>query len=80
MLAGISGGRGDGTPWPPPGGELHVGDEEGRQLCAARLAVPVPEPELRTETATPAAADVEERATPASAAPPELPKRAPKKG
>ena len=43
MLIGISGGRGDGTPWPHPGGELVVSDEEGAALCAGRMAVPVAE-------------------------------------
>jgi hypothetical protein len=70
MLTGISGGRGDGTQWPPVGGVLEVGDEEGRDLCAAHLAVPVVEE--RAETAEPAAADVETRAAAA--------KRAPRKG
>ena len=61
MRLGISGGRGDGTPWPPPGGELDVSDEEGAQLCAARLADPVAVPEP-VETAVPPVADVERRA------------------
>ena len=73
MLVGISGGRGDGTPWPPPGGELHVGDDEGRHLIQARFAVAVEEP---VERAVPPAVDVETRDTPPAA----LPKRAPKKG
>lgn len=68
MTAGISGGRGDGTQWPHPGGELDVGDEEGRHLVQAGLAVAVPPP---VERAVPPQVDVEERAT--------LPKRAPKK-
>lgn len=63
MLAGISGGRGDGTMWPPPGGVLEVDAEEGAALCRARLAVPVAEPEP-VETAVPPHADVEERAAP----------------
>lgn len=42
MLAHISGGRGDGTEWPREGEEIDVGDEEGRHLVQARLAVPVP--------------------------------------
>lgn len=41
MIVPISGGRGDGTEWPHPGGILEVDDEEGRHLCQARLAVPV---------------------------------------
>lgn len=45
MVAGISGGRGDGTSWPHPGETLIVSDEEGAHLCAARLAVPVAEEE-----------------------------------
>lgn len=43
MTISISGGRGDGTPWPPAGGELYVSDEEGADLCRARMAVPVAE-------------------------------------
>ena len=61
MTAGISGGRGDGTPWPPVGGELDVGDEEGQDLIQARLAIPVEEP---AERAVVPDADVEERAAP----------------
>jgi hypothetical protein len=60
MLIGISGGRGDGTPWPPPGGELDVSDEEGAHLCAARMAVPVPE-EPAAETAVAPGDDTEKR-------------------
>ena len=52
MLYAISGGRGDGTPWPAAGEELTVDDEEGAQLCAARLAVPVAVPEPVEERAT----------------------------
>ena len=52
MKAGISGGRGDGTVWPPVDGVLEVGDEEGRDLCAAGLAIPYVDPD----------ADVEKRA------------------
>ena len=50
MQAGISGGRGDGTVWPGIGGELDVSDEEGVQLCAGGLAVPVPVPDPPAET------------------------------
>ena len=63
MVTGISGGRGDGTPWPPPGDTLTVDDDEGRHLIQARLAVPVAEPGGPVEVPVPAAADVEERAT-----------------
>src|SRR5262250_2326262 len=38
MLVKISGGRGDGTDWPDPGGVLEVDDDEGAHLCAGRLA------------------------------------------
>lgn len=44
MQISISGGRGDGTPWPPAGGDLDVSDEEGAALCRARVAVPVAVP------------------------------------
>ena len=60
MLVPISGGRGDGSVWPPAGGVLEVGDEEGRALCTARLAVPVVE-EARAEKAVPSEDDVETR-------------------
>lgn len=59
MMIGISGGRGDGTPWPAPGEILDTDDREGRDLCAARLAVPVVEE--RAETPKPAEVDVEKR-------------------
>ena len=43
MVTGISGGRGDGSAWPDPGGDLDVDDDEGAALCASGVAVPVPE-------------------------------------
>lgn len=52
MRTGISGGRGDGTPWPPPGGVLVVSDEEGRALCAAGHAIPYVDPEEGVEKRT----------------------------
>ena len=61
MLVGISGGRGDGTPWPDVGGELDVSDDEGAQLCASGLAAPVAQ-DAPVETAVPPVADVEVRA------------------
>ena len=64
MVVGISGGRGDGIPWPPPGGTLTVDDDEGRHLIQARLAVPVAEPDGPVEAPAPPVVDVEERATP----------------
>ena len=67
MVVGISGGRGDGSPWPGVGGELEVDAAEGAALCQARLAVPVPEE--RAEKAVPARDDVEERAAPKAAKP-----------
>ena len=78
MLVGISGGRGDGTPWPPLGGTLDVDDAEGRHLVQAGLAVPVAVPDGPVEVPERPAVDVEERATgiPSTAG---LPKRAPRK-
>ena len=61
MLVGISGGRGDGTPWPAAGETLEVDTAEGMQLCAAQLAVPVAEPPP-VEKAVAPKADVETRA------------------
>lgn len=46
----ISGGRADGTDWPPPGSVLEVEDREGAELCAAGLAEPVAEVEEPAET------------------------------
>ena len=43
MLVKISGGRGDGSVWPDPGGEIEVDGAEGTHLCQAHLAVPVAE-------------------------------------
>jgi hypothetical protein len=48
MVTSMTGTRG-GVEWPLPGEELEVGDEEGAQLCAAGITVPVPE--QRTEKA-----------------------------
>lgn len=80
MQVGISGGRGDGTTWPPAGGELDVSDEEGAALCRARMAVPVAVPEPPAETPEqPMEAVTEERAAdvpPAVAPPPAAPKAA----
>jgi hypothetical protein len=61
MLVGISGGRGDGTAWPPAGGELTVDVAEGTALCRGGLAVPVPVPDP-VERAVAPDVDVEERA------------------
>lgn len=56
MKVDISGTR-DGWPWPPRGEVVEVADQEGVDLCAAKMAEPVadddvkvttpPEPELR---------------------------------
>jgi len=43
MVTQMSGPRADGTPWPGYGAEFVVSDEEGRDLCAASIAVPVAE-------------------------------------
>ena len=54
----ISGGRADGSDWPPPGGVVEVEDREGAELCAAGIAEPVAEerkaevPEDRVEART----------------------------
>ena len=72
MTIGISGGRGDGTDWPLPGGVLEVSDREGAELCAAGLAEPVADLAEKTEKAVPPAA--EERATPGPAARPKAAK------
>lgn len=44
MIEGISGGRHDGTPWPPKGGLLQVPDWEGEQLVRGQLAMPAAPP------------------------------------
>lgn len=43
MNVSVTGTR-DGQKWPPAGGEIEVGDQEGADLCAAGLADPVAEP------------------------------------
>jgi len=47
MFVGISGGRGDGTDWPPAGGVIELDDEEARHLVEARLGRYEPETETR---------------------------------
>lgn len=69
MLVGISGGRGDGSPWPHPGQVLEVDDAEGAHLCAGRLAVPVAE-DPPVEKAVPPQGDVEARGPVGGAEPP----------
>ena len=49
MKVYVSGGRADGSDWPPSGGVLEVEDREGAELCAAGLAEPVAE-ERKAET------------------------------
>jgi hypothetical protein len=72
MVQEISGGRPDGTPWPPPGSILEVSDAEGAELCRSDdhtdhpIAVPVVEE--RTETAVAKAPEPEKRAEPEDAA------------
>ena len=69
MLESISGGRADGRAWPPYGGEIEVPGAEGRDLCAAQLAVPVADTDAGTEIPEAAAdAAVETRQEPAGAA------------
>src|SRR5258707_875009 len=49
MEYGISGGRADGTDWPPAGGLLECSDAEAADLVAAHLAVWADdEPEVET--------------------------------
>lgn len=62
MVVPISGGRGDGSFWPSPGGVLEVDADEGAALCRARLAVPVAEPDGPVEAPGVPQADVEKRA------------------
>ena len=50
MKAVLTGTR-DGVPWPAPGEELTVPDEEGAQLCAQGQAVPVVEDTSERATA-----------------------------
>ena len=70
MFTGISGGRGDGTDWPPPGGFIDLDDEEARAIVAGGLGRYAPEEERR-----PAESDAEtETATAASKPPGPAPK------
>lgn len=85
MKVGISGGRADGTEWPPAGETLEVGAREGAELCAAHLAEPVAEVEKPAETRPApeaekrAAAGPEDTGTPSSTpAPPPPAVNAPK--
>ena len=48
MMVQISGSRGEDM-WPPYGGTLTVGDEEGRKLVAAGIAVEDTSPERKGE-------------------------------
>ena len=43
MKVAVSGFR-DGDPWPAPGGEIVVPDDEGASLCHHGIAEPVAEP------------------------------------
>lgn len=43
MTTQMSGSRPDGNRWPQPGTDFEVSDEEGAQLCANGIAVPVAE-------------------------------------
>lgn len=43
MVEERTGPRWDDRAWPPVGGELYVGDDEGAAVCAAGWAIPVPE-------------------------------------
>lgn len=50
MKVGVSGSR-NGRPWPAPGEEVNVPDDEGKDLCAAGIAEPVAQRERdRAET------------------------------
>ena len=64
MRIGISGGRGDNTPWPHPGVPFDVDDEEGAHLCASGMAYPVAELDAPAEMPdVQATADIEVRST-----------------
>lgn len=55
MKVGVSGNRGDGTEWPPRGGEIEVPDAEGKDLCDAGMATEAKskeDDEPKVETAT----------------------------
>ncbi|HEX7994427.1 MAG TPA: hypothetical protein VF506_10935 [Streptosporangiaceae bacterium] len=66
MYVKISGGRGDGTEWPDPHVPFEVDDAEGRHLCQARLAYPVPgdEPAETPDVQAAAGAEVRNAAKP----------------
>ena len=50
MLVEKTGPRYDDRPWPGPGGEIDVPDEEGRGLCAQGDAAPVAQKDADVET------------------------------
>ena len=56
----ISGSR-DGAPWPKRGETMELPDDEGAQLCASGLAVPVSVKDADAEKAVPDDVDVEGR-------------------
>jgi hypothetical protein len=75
MVQQMSGSRGDGQPWPQPGGTLTVSEDEARVLCSTAsgspIAVPVAREERRTETGdAPESPRTEARDAPAPAAAP----------
>jgi len=53
MQVGMSGTR-SGVAWPAPGEILECSPDEGAQLCASGIAIPVVEDEVETATAVPA--------------------------
>lgn len=60
MRAEVSGSR-NGRPWPRPGEEITVPDQEGMDLCAAGIAEPVSQRERdRAETREEKTRDVAE--------------------
>jgi hypothetical protein len=73
MLVEKTGPRHDGRYWPGPGGEIDVGDEEGRALCERGDAAPVAQRDADVETRAQAPQETppqEKAATPATPAAP----------
>jgi hypothetical protein len=55
MLLSITGGRADGTEWPPSGGTLVCGEREARELVLGEMARWAPDGEERAVMPPPAA-------------------------
>ena len=56
MVQDRTGGRYDGQPWAPRGGEMDVPDDEAQALCSLGIAEPVEQPKPAVKKAAAKAA------------------------